>query len=245
MKWNWIKGCVAAIAMTATTFADFSHASLTTAGCLNEDQFCTLEELAGGASLVVNGRLFSNWSASDASSIGVNLSRIEIHPLDDQPAGAAVRYRTNGELTTAGLDEIDLDLFFTVSALATASRFDTSSLVLDDVAFGSTNQGGFVRVSQDLWSASGIDWLGGQDVLATFAGPSNVHDILSLTPPESVLSVTTHFLITGDGAIDEVSLNGFTQRFSEAPEPASLALVGLALSACWSAARRWPTARRP
>ncbi len=238
MKRAWGHGFAAAIAIASWTWSGETQALVTTSGCAQVDQYCTLTELAGGASMVVNDQLFSNWNVSDASSLSPQLdwSQIQIRPLDDQAANPGLRYFANGALATLGFDQIDLDLSFAVSVLGGLPRISGSSLELTDFEFGPGNSGGLLKVSTDLWTAAGIDLLGEENVLSIFPADSILFDSLSFDPTASVL-VETNLLMTGSDDRDTVRLDSFTQRFAQVPEPASLAILGLALTALWGARR--------
>ena len=48
--------------------------------------------------------------------------------------------------------------------------------------------------------------------------------------PQSQLIVEKAIFLSGDGPIDTVSLDRFTQRFSQIPEPSGLMLLGIGLA---------------
>ncbi|HNC52834.1 MAG TPA: hypothetical protein PLO14_11430 [Accumulibacter sp.] len=237
MKEAWAHRFALAVAIASGTWSLDVQALVTTSGCAHVDQFCTLDELlAPGANMRVNDKLFSNWSASDASTVQLDLSQIQILPLDDQESNPGLRYLAAGGLATAGFDQIDLDLSFAVSELGGSPRISGSSLTLDDFAFGSGNMGGLLKVSTDVWTAAGITLLGEENVFSILAVDAILSDSLTFDPKASIL-VDTNILVTGEDAMDTVRLDAFTQRFSQAPEPMSLAIFGLALTALWGVRR--------
>ncbi len=93
-----------------------------------------------------------------------------------------------------------------------------------------------VKVSTDIMANNGVDVLGELDVLALPAATPPLPEQLSFAAAASII-VQTNLLITGDDQDDEVSLGSFTQRVSEIPEPGSLAILGLALTAIWNIGR--------
>jgi hypothetical protein len=56
--------------------------------------------------------------------------------------------------------------------------------------------------------------------------------------PQSLIFVEKTIFISGDDLGDTVSLDRFTQRFSQVPEPATLGLMGIGLAGLGFAKRR-------
>lgn len=243
MKRAWVNGFATVVAITFWMRAGDAEALTTTRGCAQVDS-CTLQELTLGASMTVNHTLFANWSVSDASANQVVLSDIRVFPLDDQTARPGLRYLASpGALQSLGFDEVDLDVAYAVSMFGGSQRIAGASLLVSDVDFAVGNVGGLVKVSTDLLANNGIDVLGELDVLALPAAPPPLPEQLAFAGAASII-VQTNVLITGDDQGDEVTLGSFTQRVSEIPEPGSLAILGLALTAIWNIGRR-PIHRRP
>ncbi|EXI65261.1 MAG: hypothetical protein AW08_03309 [Candidatus Accumulibacter adjunctus] len=236
MKRAWVNGLAALIAITSWMRAGDAEALATTTGCVQVDS-CTLQELTQGASMTVNQTLFTNWSVSDASSNPVVLSDIRVFPLDDEIARPGLRYVASADaLQSLGFDEVDLDIFHAISVLGGSRRIAGASLLVTDVDFALGNTGGLVKLSTDILADNGVDVLGELDVLALPAAPPPLAEQLAFAGAASII-VQTNILITGDDPVDQVRLGSFTQRVSEIPEPGSLAILGLALTAIWNVGR--------
>ena len=75
-------------------------------------QAIPLGDLVGGADLVVGPDRLHTWSATGGAAI--DFAQIEVLPLDEQPLNAGIRFVANGQLSTTGLDPLDLQIGFTV-----------------------------------------------------------------------------------------------------------------------------------
>lgn len=230
------------MAIISLTWSGKSPAAVVTSGCANKNQFCTVDELALGANMVIGDKLFHNWSTDDASTVApVNLSLIRVFPLDDQALNPGIEFLSDGALVAHGLEEIYLGLAFQVSVVSGSSRIVGSSLALSGFEFSAGNIGGIVAVSSDILAANGVDLLAEQEIFAT---PQDLVllDSLNLAPQAAVRVEANILLSTGRDPSGTVVLNSFEQRFAQRsspiPEPPSLAILGLGLFALWGACRR-------
>lgn len=212
--------------------ANHAQALIVTNGCANTNTSCTLQELASGASIAVDGQQFDNWLVDDASTQSIDLSRIAVAGLDDQQNRSGLRYIAGISLSAVGSDLIDLDLRFRVTAMSGSVAITGASLMIDQLTFSPDNVAGFIGVSEDLLESNGVDLIGEQTVFADeFAGSMSLSDSLTF-PHRSTMAVATNILVTGGADADAASLDRFTQRFivAKVPEPPTtvLLMVGLA-----------------
>jgi len=240
----WAHALATSVALIAWTWASEASATVVTSGCASANQFCTVEELVGGANMLINDKFFDHWTVDDASTVApVDLSRITVMPLDDQVLNPGLAFLANGALITGGFDQIDLDLAFRVSVVGGAPRIVGSSLELTAYEFSAGNAGGLIAVASDLLAANGTDILGEQEVFAMLSLDAVLFDSIVYASQAAVL-VETNILVTGDDTLDTVALNSFTQRFSQralqVPEPPVAPILGLALLGLWRRRRHSP-----
>jgi|GEM_PF-766472 len=213
------------------------NATIITNGCANADVACTLAELSAGASIQVNDVTFDTWSVFDFSNNLVNLSNVDVVPLDDQPSNVGLAFAANGALSTNDLDLIDVSINFAATTSAGAPAIRAVTFELTDFTFGASNTGGFIQGFEDvLDSSSGL-------IGAAFVEADNmllpVLDLFdsAVFAPTSTLAIEKLLLIGGDGVGDTVTLDGFEQRFQLASVPTPVPLILLCsglLSMAWS-----------
>jgi hypothetical protein len=191
-------------------------------------QAIKLTDLFAGASLSAGTTQFTDWELVAVDSLaqpGPDLSQIDVLALVDDPANPGVQLVANGELSTVGLNNINLVVKFNVSPSVT-ERLVGHKLDLSDVTFSGVS--GIAFVTGEL--ADG----GGDPVTSALVMADKESDFF-LTPaespfaPEAQLEVTWDVFVTGFSAAAPVNLNSFTQRFAVAtiPEPTGLALVSV------------------
>ena len=214
------------MSMACVVGANQAHALIVTTGCANTNSSCTLQELASGASIAVDGQRFDNWLLNSASALPINLSGITVAGLDDQTNNPGLRYVAGGNLSTLGLDLIDLDLSFRVTTIS-GPMVTGASLQIDQFLFSAGNVGGFVGVSEDILEANGVNLIGEQSVFAgNLAGSMALFDSITFASSSPIV-VATNIIVSGDDSANAVSLDRFTQRFAIAlvPEPSTTLLL--------------------
>lgn len=235
------KKCVRAACLCVFGFLGLNsanlHASVITSGCANVDVACTLDELAGGASIQVNDVTFDSWSVADFSNNPIDLTSMDVVPLDDQSSNVGLAFDANGVLSTAGFELIDLTIAFAVTTSTGAQQISGVSFELTDFAFGAANFGGVISGFEDI-SDPGSGPIGAAFVEADNQPPA-VFDLFDSTAfaPTSTLTIEKLILISGDATGDTVTLNRFEQRFQFATVPAPVPLMllfGGVLGLAWS-----------
>ena len=217
------------VAVLSVSIVTTTQASVITNGCADANVSCTLDELAGGGSIIVDDKLFDNWFISDFSTSVIISSNIQVIALDDQPFNQGLQFNPNGEFSVTGFDLIDLIIGYRVSTLDGSARINGNSLEIDQFSFGTGNTGGFIEIFEDVLDSNG-NVIGDKFVTADNLQPSFFHlsDTTNFLPSSTIFAETT-ILLGGDSSADLVNLDKFTQRFSQIPEPATWLLFGVGL----------------
>ena len=180
----------------------------------------TLEELFDGGSLSAGYSQFSDWELISLSSTtvpNVDLSQITVAPLSDDPTHPGLQFAANNQLSTTGINSIDLVLKFRVSALAGSNTFTGHELEVTGISFGGS--GGIAYISAEAASSGGTD-LGSTLVSADFiSGFQDLTDTDSFAFSQSQLFVTMNAFITSISSGGAVDLVTFEQRFSQDGPP--------------------------
>jgi hypothetical protein len=179
----------------------------------NSAHAVSLQQLFAGATIDNGGMRFSNWqliSLDFTAATAPNLSLIDVTATVDDPRG--LRFASGGQLTTQGLNLIELYFEYQVTVLSGAARMNSNRLQITGLTFN--NAGGMAFVSADI--TSGVNALG-----ATLAIANNETQFFSLLDiasfaPTAPIKVTTNVFVTGTLAVDTVNLTTFTQRFTRA-----------------------------
>jgi PEP-CTERM motif-containing protein len=236
---------VAAILTLFCCTVTVTQANVITNGCSNTNASCTLGELVGGGSIVIDDKSFDNWFVDDFSTIPVITSGIQVLALDDQSLNTGLQFNANGQFSVTGLDLIDLDIGFSVSTLDGSARIKDNSLEINQFVFNAGNAGGFINIFEDVVDVNG-NLIGEKFVTADNSPPGffDLFDSASFSP-QAMIFVETTILLGGDSDFDSVSLDRFTQRFSQIlepatqiPEPVTLMLIGIGLAGLGFARRK-------
>ena len=193
-------------------------------------QAVPLQDLLDGASIIVDDKVFDDWVLDgNTGSVTPDLRDIDILPLGDDPLNPGLEFIANGNLITSGTDFIALFIGFSVSTLDGSVRIKDNSLEINEFEFGITSTGGYIEIDEVIEDVAGT-FLGDKTVLVD--NRFNIFDLFDSAnfQPQSSISVSMGINVGGDGAEDIVSLDKFTMRFSQVPEPTTVALMGLGLA---------------
>jgi len=204
-----------------------------------------MSDLFDGDVVDVGNVRFDNWelvSLASTAAVNPDLSQILVVPLDDDPLNPGLQFVANGQLSTVGLNSIDLVFQFRVSSMAGGVHAVGHSLELTGFNFG--GDGGIVLITDELADGGGAD-LGSTLVIADKA--SEFYQLLDTSDfgPRPEVVVVANVFVTGLSESDVASLDTFAQRFSQQiPEPASLSMIMTVGTMCLLTFRRGPASRR-
>lgn len=206
------------------------------------DPILTLQDLVEGDSITVVDKLFDNWEITENfGSFLVDPSQIDVTPVADDPLNPGVKFTNNTGGVSIGQTST-LGIAFSVETVSGLPLIKDNSLTLDQFSLG--DQGfAFVAVNESVFDGppgSGNS-LGQKTVRAARqdgvpTAPDELFDELTFSPLSKVYVQAIIEVDAGGGS--SASLDMFTMRFSQVPEPASLLLGGIALAAFMSYAWR-------
>ena len=115
-----------------------AKAEVNTFGCdadLNPN--CSLQELFDGASIIIDGSLFSQWEllSLDITGQEPDFNLIEVIPLNNRPNYPKLRYEFNNQLIVIAPDLTELQFGFSLETLDNIASIDANSLELTDFNF--------------------------------------------------------------------------------------------------------------
>lgn len=207
-------------------------------------QATPLSALIQGGSITAGDKLFDGWTlvnytASDPLR-AFNADNIEVTALSDggtNPGPGLSFTVINNELGVTGdgiYAFVDLTFGFHVSVLGTAMQMKGASLAITGASVTTANGvDNGTWITEDIGSTAGASDLGTNFAEASYLDGSGM--ILNPTDASSFVPrgdawVSKNILVWATDVTEAASLTGFEQRFSQIPEPATLALVGLSLT---------------
>jgi hypothetical protein len=174
----------------------------------------TLADLFNGGTLTAVNSRFSNWQliSLDSTAAIPNLAQISVNALVNDPMHPGLQFVANGQLSTTGINSIDLVLKFRVDALAGSNTFTGHELQITGLSFGGSGEVAYV--SEEVAGGPGVD-LGSALVIS-----DNASDFLQLVnsasfAPRSQVFVVMNVFVTGTSSIDAANLSTFTHRISQ------------------------------
>lgn len=211
-----------------TLFKNVTVVSLflgTVAACYipNIAQGVTLQQLIDGQSITIFDKVFDDWKLNaNNGTLLVDLTQIEVTPLNDDPLNPGLKYTENsGALTVSDFNSKLLNFNYTVSTISGDEIIKDNSLALTDSDLGSDTVG-FISINEVVTDTNN-DILGSRKktVFRDNTLPL-LNDSINF-PPQSQVIVNTSITVAGDNLGDALSLKMFEQRFSQVrvPEPSS------------------------
>ena len=172
----------------------------------------TLADLFNGGSITAGNARFDNWelvSVDATSSTLPNFAQINVVPLVSDPAKPGVQIQGNGQLTTTGLNALDINLRFRVSALSGGNAFTGHELNLSSVAFGDLT--GRAIVSHEL-ALPGNNLGSGVTIVDNDSGISRPLSSGNFAPQPSFMTNVNLFL---NGLTSTINLAAYSHSFSQ------------------------------
>jgi hypothetical protein len=189
-----------------------------------------LELFNSSEGLIVDDKMFYGWSLSGVISTDPSLdpdfSQIEVIPLADQSLNPGIRFETNGQLATAGVNFLDVTFGFKVAVLNPNLYIKDNSLAI--TAFSSFGFSGAIAIRENVSDVGG-SLLAEKEVSADILlGSFNLFDSAEFAPVQ-VIEVEKNIFISTLFDGDFMSLDSFEQRFSQIPEPSTMVFVAIGL----------------
>lgn len=209
-----------------------ANAAVTTFGCRGGTS-CTMTQLFSGGTITVDDKVFDNFVLETTAPFSIipDWTNVIVTGLDDGglSPGPGLAIDGGGEFVATGLDEVAFEYSFDVNVTDPLLRIVDNSIEVASGAFDVMTEGSW-EVGEQV-SAGGSD-LGSKLIFADgFFGIQDLSDTLAFAPQTSLDVVTSVFV--GDFAGETISLDGYTQRFSQVvvPVPAAVWLLVSGLGA--------------
>jgi hypothetical protein len=213
-------------------------------------QATPLSTLFQGAVLTAGDKIFRDWTLvnQQVSDGLIDLTKIDVSPLVDDPLNPGVKYTAEfdalgTEFGHPGGAFARLRFSYVVQTIDGQPLIKDNSLLVNDWVFDAGPTAN-ILISEIVRDSASIP-LGSKVVVVVNgdvpnSGNPNHFDSVQF-PPQSLVVAETFIDILGPGVNDGARLLMFEQRFSQVPEPSSVALAGL-LALCGAAGacrRRW------
>lgn len=188
-------------------------------------QAVSLADLFAGQTVTAEDKTFGDWvlinETSTDPAFDPDYSLIDVQPLTGQPLNPGIHFETNGQLQANDLSFLDITFGFSVTSAGAA--IEDNSLEITDFTF--VGAGGLITILEEVYYPSGAfaadKWVEADNFFGTF----NLFDHESFLPSNQIF-VTKNILVSSDDFGNFVSLDGFSQNFSQVPEPSTLLLLG-------------------
>ncbi len=227
---------LAALALLVT-FGSTAHATVVTTGCGGGDT-CTMTQLTAGGTITAGSLRFHSFSVlADAGNVTVDEGTISLTGLDDAglDPGPGFRFNSNGELSTSSAEEIIYAFSFSVTDVGGANTMKDGSLRAGNNTFG----------ADDEWEVEArvpsTNFLADLEITdGTFVSSVLFDDTLDFAPTSAITARHNIGLFSDFALSTGATLESYTFRVSQIPEPSSLTLVltGLVLGTSMRRHRR-------